>query len=191
MPGIPFTNPSFSPPLHDLLNTSPCDHPIDVAVPPSWLYADLFLNAAMIIEKQESPAPPEDTTSTLVIEFFTTANGDHDEPGAQRCCFRRMLYNEPDFTNIKSTLELTCESPEISVLFLAKFHCELSFIEQCWGHAKRTYRLRPPSTSEEALEKNPVDVLESVTVEQMRRYARRSRRSMDAYQKGLTGKHLQ
>jgi hypothetical protein len=91
------------------------------------------------------------------------------KPGAQRCCCRRMLYNEPDFTNIKSTLELACESHEISVLFLPKFHCELSFIEQCWGHAKRTYRLQPPSTSEDALEKNLVNALESVTVEQMRK----------------------
>jgi hypothetical protein len=91
------------------------------------------------------------------------------EPGAQRCCCRRMLYNEPDFTNIKSTLELACASHEISVLFLPKFHCELSFIEQCWGHAKRTYRLQPPSTSEEALEKNLVNALESVTTEQMRK----------------------
>jgi hypothetical protein len=89
------------------------------------------------------------------------------KPGAQRCCCRRMLYNVPDFTNIKSTLELACESHEISVLFLPKFDCELSFIEQCWSHAKRTYRLQPPSTSEDA---------------------RRSRRFMDAYQKGLTGK---
>jgi hypothetical protein len=76
MPGIPFSNPSFSPPMHDLLDTTPCDHPIDVAVPPFWLYADLFLSAAIIIEKKESPAPPQDTTSTLVVEFFTTANGD-------------------------------------------------------------------------------------------------------------------
>jgi transposase len=80
-----------------------------------------------------------------------------------------MLYNEPDFTNIKSTLELACESHKISVLFLPKFHCELSFIEQCLGHAKRMYRLQPPSTSEDALAKNLVNTLESVTVEQMRK----------------------
>ncbi|OAX44335.1 hypothetical protein K503DRAFT_852746 [Rhizopogon vinicolor AM-OR11-026] len=52
----------------------------------------------------------------------------------------------------------------ISVLFLAKFYCE------------------------EDLEKNLVDALDSVTVEQMRKYARRSRVFMNTCQKGLAGK---
>jgi len=56
--------------------------------------------------------------------------------GVERCCCRRMVYNEHDFVNVKSMLELTAESRGISVLFLPKFHCELNFIEQCWGHAK-------------------------------------------------------
>jgi len=96
--------------------------------------------------------------------------------------------NEADFVNVKSTLELACDARGISVLFLPKFHCELNFIEQCWGHAKRLYCQKPPSSSEEDLEKNLVDALDSVTVEQMRKYARRFRRFMNAYQKGLTGK---
>ncbi|KAF9221496.1 hypothetical protein BS17DRAFT_711193 [Gyrodon lividus] len=57
----------------------------------------------------------------------------------KRCCCRRMLYNEPDFDNVQSTLELACASEGVHVLFLPKLHCELNFIEQCWGHAKRTY----------------------------------------------------
>ncbi|KIK96560.1 hypothetical protein PAXRUDRAFT_825838 [Paxillus rubicundulus Ve08.2h10] len=47
-----------------------------------------------------------------------------------------MLYNEPDFVNVKSMLELACASEGVHVLFLLKFHCELNFIEQCWGHTK-------------------------------------------------------
>ncbi|KIK80326.1 hypothetical protein PAXRUDRAFT_15848 [Paxillus rubicundulus Ve08.2h10] len=46
-----------------------------------------------------------------------------------------VLYNEPNFINVKSTLELACASEEVHVLFLPKFHCELNFIKQCWGHA--------------------------------------------------------
>ncbi|KAG1757891.1 hypothetical protein EDB19DRAFT_1659622 [Suillus lakei] len=63
--------------------------------------------------------------------------------------------------------ENAAESHGISVLFLLKFHCELNFIEQCWGHAKRVYRQMPPSSMEEDLARNLVDALESVTVEQM------------------------
>ncbi|KAG2071495.1 hypothetical protein BDR04DRAFT_1016009 [Suillus decipiens] len=103
------------------------------------------------------------------------------KPGIEHCCCRQMLYNEPDFTNVKSVLEMACEACRISVLFLPKFHCELNFIEQCWGHAKWIYRQKPLSTSEQDLQKNVIDVLASVSVEQMCKF-------MDAYHKGLTGK---
>jgi hypothetical protein len=89
------------------------------------------------------------------------------KPGIPNCCCRRMLYNEADFVNVKSTLELACDARGIHILFLPKFHCELNFIEQCWGHAKRIYRQKPPSSSEGDLEKNLIDALDSVTVEQM------------------------
>ncbi|KAG2064344.1 hypothetical protein BDR04DRAFT_1130802 [Suillus decipiens] len=108
--------------------------------------------------------------------------------GIPQCYCQRMLYNEADFINVKSTLELACDTCGIGVLFLAKFHCELNFIEQCWGHAKRIYHQKPPSSSEQDLETNLIDALDSVTVEQMRKYAQRSCRFMNAYQKGLSGK---
>jgi transposase len=73
------------------------------------------------------------------------------------------------FSPQPTALELACDTRGISVLFLPKFHCELSFIEQCWGHAKRLYRQKPPSSSEEDLEKNLVGTLDLVTVEQMRK----------------------
>jgi transposase len=57
-----------------------------------------------------------------------------------RCCIRRVLWNQPDFVNIKSVLETHCEARGFQVIFLPKFHCELNFLEQCWGKAKRCYR---------------------------------------------------
>ncbi|PSR82186.1 hypothetical protein PHLCEN_2v6109 [Hermanssonia centrifuga] len=110
------------------------------------------------------------------------------DSSVERCCCRRLLYNQPDFSNQKSRLELLCEKQGFQVLFLPKFHPELNFIEQCWGHAKRVYRMNPPSSKEEDLERNMLNALASVGLEQMRRYARRSRRFMDAYMKGLSGK---
>jgi transposase len=72
------------------------------------------------------------------------------------CCCRRMLYNEPDFKNVDSILEADAKARGFQILFLPKFHCELNFIEQCWGHAKRRYRTFPHSSREDDLERNIV-----------------------------------
>jgi hypothetical protein len=90
-------------------------------------------------------------------------------PNVMSCCQRRVLYNQPDFADQESALEILCKAHDIKVLFLLKFHCELNFIEQCWGHAKRVYRMYPPSTKEEDLEKNLLSSLESVPLEVMRK----------------------
>jgi transposase len=37
-------------------------------------------------------------------------------------------------------LETACEARGFRAIFLPKFHCELNFIEQCWGYSKRVYR---------------------------------------------------
>ncbi|KAG1891993.1 hypothetical protein F4604DRAFT_2865 [Suillus subluteus] len=49
------------------------------------------------------------------------------------------------------------------------FHCELNFIEQCWGYAKRIYRQYPTSSKEVDLERNVLSALESVPLDSMRR----------------------
>lgn len=125
---------------------------------------------------------------------------------ATRCCCRRVLYNRLDFVNVKSMLEIQCEARGFTVIFLPKFHCELNFIEQVWGYAKRIYRHYPASSREADLERNLVAALESVPLESMRKYvslsfylihqyltdisrfSTRSSRFMDAYEKGLNGK---
>jgi hypothetical protein len=90
-------------------------------------------------------------------------------PGATNCCCRRTLYCQPDFANVESILETHCKARGFSVLFLPKFHCELNFIEQCWGFAKRIYRHYPPSSKEADLERNVIEALDSVPLESMRR----------------------
>jgi len=111
------------------------------------------------------------------------------KPGATRCCCRRILYNQPDFADAESLLEKHCRTRGIlAVVFLPKFHCELNFIEQCWGRAKSIYRTYPPSSREEDLESNTLRSLDSIPLQMMRKFATRSRRFMDAYDHGLNGK---
>ncbi|KZV85794.1 hypothetical protein EXIGLDRAFT_622608 [Exidia glandulosa HHB12029] len=104
------------------------------------------------------------------------------------CCTRRILFNEPDFANVPSLLETSMEEYGISVLFLPKFHCELNPIEQCWGYAKRIYRLNPESSKEDRLEQNAIDALEQVPLLSIRRFFNRAHRFMDAYSEGLNGR---
>ena len=87
---------------------------------------------------------------------------------------------------------------------MPKFHRELNFIEQCWGYAKRIYRLNPESSREDHLERNALAALNAIPLETMRwyekvshlltwfeltqsRFANRSSHFMDAYDKGLNG----
>jgi len=80
-----------------------------------------------------------------------------------------VLYNQPDFVHVKSLLETYCKSHGVEVIFLPKFHCELNFIEQCWGYAKRIYRHYPPSSKEADLEQNVLSALEAVPLDSMRK----------------------
>ncbi|RDB29866.1 hypothetical protein Hypma_014171 [Hypsizygus marmoreus] len=89
--------------------------------------------------------------------------------GQPDCCCRRMLYNEPDFVNVWPRLEEVANARGFAVLFLPKFHCELNFIEQCWGYAKRVYRTFPLTKKEDEMEKNIITALDSVPLETMRR----------------------
>lgn len=128
-------------------------------------------------------------------------------PNMTDCCCHRLLYTQPDFANVESRLEKICCEHRFQVLFLPKFHCELNFIEQCWGYAKRLYRCYPESSKDSNLECNVVQALDSVPLTSMRRqvffkfdqflismithisrFAIRSCCFMDAYHKGLNGR---
>ena len=55
------------------------------------------------------------------------------KPGEVWYCCCRILCSQLDFAEAESFLEMTCHSQGVHVIFLPKFHCELNFIEQCWG----------------------------------------------------------
>ncbi|KAF9494263.1 hypothetical protein BDN71DRAFT_1483126 [Pleurotus eryngii] len=103
--------------------------------------------------------------------------------GATDCCCHWFLYNQPDFMHVESLLKQDAKAMGFRVIFLPKFHCELNFIEQCWGYAKQCYRMYPPSSKEEDLEQNLLQSLEEVPLIAI--FATCSLRFMDAYRKGL------
>ena len=90
--------------------------------------------------------------------------------GATNCCCCHILYNQPDFVKVESLLETHCKARGFQVIFLLKFHCELNFIEQCWGYAKRIYHMYPISSKEADLEANLLCTLDSVPIASMRWY---------------------
>jgi transposase len=121
------------------------------------------------------------------------------------CCCRRVFFNQQEFVAQKPALFELVESHGHFAFFYPKFHCELNFIEQCWGYAKLQYRMLPPTkkmrqkwrkmcgnalivwiyskcTSECVIYLN-----EGVLSETALRYANRAARFIDAYKHGLNG----
>jgi hypothetical protein len=86
------------------------------------------------------------------------------------CCCRCILFNQPDFAHVDAVLKETCKARGFRVIFLPKFHCEVNFIEQCWGYAKRLYRLNPESSREDHLQRNALAALDAIPLESMRRF---------------------
>lgn len=84
------------------------------------------------------------------------------------CCCRCLLYNQPDFVNVKSLLKEHCEKRGFMVLIFPKYHCELNPIEMIWGWAKY-HCLNPPSTKDEDVERYAIAALEAVTLVEMQR----------------------
>jgi hypothetical protein len=81
-----------------------------------------------------------------------------------------VLYNQPDFADPTSSVEVICQNWEFGVIFLLKYHCELNPIEQCWGASKRVYREYPPLNTEAELEQNVLSSLATVEVGAICRY---------------------
>ena len=86
------------------------------------------------------------------------------QAGETHCCYCWTLLNQPDFIGVESILEIEARKKGYKVLFLPKFHCELSFIEQCWGAAKQAYHLNPPSSRAADLERNVASCLDEVSL---------------------------
>ncbi len=116
------------------------------------------------------PNPMEKKTPTSkVFKIKGECKSFRCPEGSTTCCLRRILFTQPDFSAVKSLLEEVCEARGYEVIFYPKFHCELNFIEQVWGYAKRLYREFPVSSSEDVLEANVVKAIDSVPIKSIRR----------------------
>ena len=85
------------------------------------------------------------------------------------CCFQCMVFNQPDFKAQKPALFELVESHGHIAFFYPKCHCELNFIEQCWGAAKCQYRILPLTLNEVQMEKDVRACLDGVDLIKMRR----------------------
>jgi hypothetical protein len=100
-------------------------------------YPGYFKGMRVLIEKRRKKGHNLPDPSKLLAQ----CTGFKCPKGRTDCCCRRILYSEPDFVNQKSRLEEHCEARGYQVIFFPKYHCELNFIEQCWGYAKHIYHV--------------------------------------------------
>ena len=81
---------------------------------------------------------PDGLYSGHVLNRMCVSCREHTEKddSSVTCCLYHVLSNEPDFKSQKSWLSETLDKyPGCQLIFYAKFHCELSFIEMVWAKA--------------------------------------------------------
>jgi hypothetical protein len=110
-----------------------------------------------------------------------------EDPDRLDCCCVRIMSLQSDFLEQKSAVIELVEQAGHLCIFYPKFHCECNYIEMYWGAAKR-YAREHCDYSWVGLQRVVKDALDSVSLAQIRRFARKSFRYMDLYRRGVTGK---
>ena len=113
-----------------------------------------------------------------------------DTTGMKGNEMRQKLKSYPDFQNQKTLLEDYIEQRGHLCLFYPKFHCELSPIERVWCESKKYTRAHANGTISR-LRKIVPEGLDSVTVEQIKKYFRTCRDYERAYREGGTGREVE
>ena len=96
------------------------------------------------------------------------------------------LSSFDDFKNEKNKVQCLLVRFEIRAFFLPKFHPELNPIERVWGKAK-VYTRDRCDYSFPSLQRMVTPALASVSLDQMRKYFRKSRDYVNAFKDGHTG----
>jgi hypothetical protein len=132
--------------------------PQDLYFPEGHKQSEIFKGMAVILQKQGYGD---------MLKVHAECPDFKCKPGTVNSCCQRILYNEPDFVEVESLLVSACRACSFHVLFLPKFHCELNFIEQCWGYTKRVYWLNPPLSQKEDLQANVLAALKAISLATM------------------------
>ncbi|PKB95594.1 hypothetical protein RhiirA5_302831, partial [Rhizophagus irregularis] len=107
-----------------------------------------------------------------------------------QCCMQHILENQPDFLAQKCMIQEIIESKGHKVIFYPKFHCELNYIEMYWSATKRYSRNNCNYTWNGLQQVVPV-ALDHVSLLEIKAFARKSFRYMDAYRKELNVKQAE
>ena len=109
-----------------------------------------------------------------------------DVRGMKKEDMQGRLNEFDDFKNEKNKVERILNRFGHRVIYLPKFHPELNPIERVWGKAKR-YTRDHCDYSYEGLKRNIYPALESVTLDDIRKYFRKSRDYLHAFNEGYSG----
>ena len=113
-----------------------------------------------------------------------------DTVGMKAKEMRDMLKTFPDFKNQKTILEDYIEQRGHICMYYPKFHCELNPIERVWCQSKKYTRAYADGTITK-LRKIVPDGLNSVTLEQMKKFCATCRQYERAYLEGGTGREVE
>ena len=87
--------------------------------PQSLYYAEDHKNLQGVFKGMAVILEERGYTNTSKIQ--EECKGFKCKKGANNCCCRTMLYNEPDFIAVESLLEIKCKARGFQVIFLPKF----------------------------------------------------------------------
>ena len=113
-----------------------------------------------------------------------------DTVGMKGTDMRKLIKSYPDFQQQKTILEDHVERRGHICLFYPKFHCELSPIERVWCQSKQYTRAHVDGTITRLRAIVP-EGLDSVTVDQIKKYFRTCRDYERAYREGVTGREVE
>jgi hypothetical protein len=84
-------------------------------------------------------------------------------------------------------LEEVAKKHRVGIIFFPKFHCELNFIEMCWGYIKAQLRRSCSFKFTELYEASLPNAIDNLPLPFVRRASRHRLRFMSGYRVGLQG----